>query len=1217
MDKFDDSLTLEEYKFLSGQDVVEVEGEVEGEGELRSDWWKKPAPDVLENVPEEFAEAPTAIIPEAEPPAELLATLLPFQRESLFWMKAQERNTAYRGGILADEMGMGKTVQAIALILAHRDDGPLPPDTHGLHGSGKGPAIATGALAYTSAGVLAERKLYDKVVEALVKAARSAAVAIKKGPAPRASTSVAASASSKASAVMPLFKPASAIELSDDDVVEVIEESVPSAELQTLAARRVTADAIRAAIAVRLQAEYSAREEEPLGADAEEEGASGAGGAAPSAAGSPARKQAKERAVKLAKSIDKLQAIASKVDKKTGACPFPSVSSEVLTVFLAAHEEDFLAFGADESLVEEAERPKHAELLPSFVSTWKPLPTAISPLDTLAAGAKLSKTTLVVCPVVALTQWRSEIAKHAGSALKVMIYHGAGRSTTPEVLTSYDVVLTTYSILEAEFRKCIEPTKVTCEWCSKRFLPAKLRIHVKYFCGPDAVRTEKQSKQDKKNPRAGGGKVLEEAEEDEEEASDSEEEEAEEQNEEEEEDEEGSPPRKKGSAAKKSTPSKVSPSTTTSKKAAAPSSGKASKASSGVGKGAPKAMQTAGSTRKLVLPGSGGAGRGAATPAPSKSAAKSKGSAPRGRKRKADESDTEDEDDDYSEGGAGVEAEEEEGEGDSDVGQVEEEEGASGGGGASSARKRKRGASDSAAGGKGAPVAPALKLGPVPAIQRVFWKRIILDEAHAIKNKRAGTSKAVYALTAERRWAMSGTPLQNRVSELFSMVRYLRVAPFCNYFCKNCPCASLDYSYDEGGKQCLVCGHSPLRHFAWLNAFVMNPIRQFGFAGPGLDAMRTLRGRVLDGMVLRRTKAGRAADLALPHRNIILRDDLEMDAYEADFYAALYTQSKARFGAYVASGTLLSNYAHLFELLTRLRQAVDHPYLIAYGQAAIAAGGGAAADASDVCGICREAAEDPVLTGCRHIFCRGCMREYLEGVLGGTAAASLLKDRTNDAAAFIGGEEDGGEEEEEEDLEEEEGEGAGAGHKGKGKGKGAGKAKGKGKGAGKAKGKGKGGGAAKAAAKEEDVGPMPTCPTCFTPLTVDLTSPPAGFDGGNAPKRKGILANIPRDRVGSGFKSSTKIEALLQSIWEAQEEEPGSKSLVFSQFTGMLDLIAHRLAHAGVRLVKLDGGMSVPARDRVITAFRDDPHITVFLISLKAGGVALNLTAASRIFLME
>lgn len=112
-------------------------------------------------------------------------------------------------------------------------------------------------------------------------------------------------------------------------------------------------------------------------------------------------------------------------------------------------------------------------------------------------------------------------------------------------------------------------------------------------------------------------------------------------------------------------------------------------------------------------------------------------------------------------------------------------------------------------------------------------------------------------------------------------------------------------------------------------------------------------------------------------------------------------QSKARFGAYVTAGTVLSNYAHLFDLLTRLRQAVNHPYLILHGnsaEAAAAARAGLAAaadDASssssaaggvltgyaamaDVCGICRESVEDRVVTGCRHAFCRLCMVEYLQ-----------------------------------------------------------------------------------------------------------------------------------------------------------------------------------------------------------------------------------------------
>ena len=48
------------------------------------------------------------------------------------------------------------------------------------------------------------------------------------------------------------------------------------------------------------------------------------------------------------------------------------------------------------------------------------------------------------------------------------------------------------------------------------------------------------------------------------------------------------------------------------------------------------------------------------------------------------------------------------------------------------------------------------------------WSRVILDEAHAIKDRSCSTARAVFALNRKKQWALSGTPLQNRVGEVIN-----------------------------------------------------------------------------------------------------------------------------------------------------------------------------------------------------------------------------------------------------------------------------------------------------------------------------------------------------------------------------------------------------------------------------------------------------------------
>ncbi|KOO30433.1 ATP-dependent helicase rhp16-like protein [Chrysochromulina tobinii] len=327
-------------------------------------------------------------------------------------------------------------------------------------------------------------------------------------------------------------------------------------------------------------------------------------------------------------------------------------------------------------------------------------------------------------------------------------------------------------------------------------------------------------------------------------------------------------------------------------------------------------------------------------------------------------------------------------------------------------------------------------------LHRVAWQRIVLDEAHAIKDR--------------------------------------RLDPYCFYFCKvdGCDCKCREYHFDAEYRKCMYCGHSPLQHFSLFNQDVVNPIKKFGYVGAGKNAFITLKRGVLDRLLLRRTKAGRADEMVLPPKVVTIEAHF-LDHRETDFYQGLYTQSQAQFGAYVEAGTLLNNYAHVLDLLTRLRQAINHPYLVLYSKREMAN-----ADAE-------RDADGPATTSAAQV------------AAAGVSAAGQSK--------------------------------------------------------------------------------------------------------------AGLLARLDLRK----FQSSTKIEALMEELHLMREHDPSAKAIVFSQFVSFLDIVEHRLLLAGIRVVKLNGGMTAGARETFLKAFREDPAVVVILISLKAGGVALNLTVASHIYLMD
>ena len=98
-----------------------------------------------------------------------------------------------------------------------------------------------------------------------------------------------------------------------------------------------------------------------------------------------------------------------------------------------------------------------------------------------------------------------------------------------------------------------------------------------------------------------------------------------------------------------------------------------------------------------------------------------------------------------------------------------------------------------------------------------------------------------------------------------------------------------------------------------------------------------------------------------------------------------------------------------------------------------------------------------------------------------------------------------------------------------------------------------------------------------------------------------------------------QVDALMSLLMKLRSESPSVKSLVISQFTSMLNIMQTPLTAEGFNFVRLDGKMSHRRRAEVIEEFNNHSagSPTVFLLSLKAGGVGLNLTAASRVFLLD
>ncbi|PGG99095.1 DNA repair protein RAD16 [Blastomyces parvus] len=143
-------------------------------------------------------------------------------------------------------------------------------------------------------------------------------------------------------------------------------------------------------------------------------------------------------------------------------------------------------------------------------------------------------------------------------------------------------------------------------------------------------------------------------------------------------------------------------------------------------------------------------------------------------------------------------------------------------------------------------------------------------------------------------------------------------------------------------------------------------------------------------------------------------------------------------------------------------------------------------------------------------------------------------------------------------------------------------------------------------------GREPDCPRCHIPLSIDFEQPDIEQEADQV-KKNSIINRIKMEN----WTSSTKIEMLVYDLFKLRSKKQTHKSIVFSQFTSMLQLVEWRLRRVGFNTVMLDGSMTPAQRQKSIEHFMNNVDVEVFLVSLKAGGVALNLTEASRVFIVD
>ncbi|KAF3021422.1 hypothetical protein E8E14_004936 [Neopestalotiopsis sp. 37M] len=181
-------------------------------------------------------------------------------------------------------------------------------------------------------------------------------------------------------------------------------------------------------------------------------------------------------------------------------------------------------------------------------------------------------------------------------------------------------------------------------------------------------------------------------------------------------------------------------------------------------------------------------------------------------------------------------------------------------------------------------------------LTQALYHRIILDEAHNIKNDRSRRAAAIATLRARYRLCMTATPLMNNVRELYSLVRFLRISPYDDWPTFNRTFVSPSNGKDDEDRNLAMRA---------LHTFLQSILLQ-----------RTGKSRIDGHPVLR-----------LPPLNLET-SDMEFNDDQRREYMAVEQRMREKFQGYVDANTVLKNYCSVLVMILRLRQFCCHPHLI-------------------------------------------------------------------------------------------------------------------------------------------------------------------------------------------------------------------------------------------------------------------------------------------------